>query len=1114
MLQKTYYSCGSCKSLAFFTVLCSQTVLAQDIANGSNLYGITVINGDTWNLLGDAYLSNNVSTIISKYLPPTLTINGATDSIITLNDGNGHYAQFSGSSTNLAINNVTFSGGNTNTNGGVINAGSIIISGGPVTFDSNFASGTGGAIKTTGSVVFTGGDVILTNNTSNGDATSSGGAIYALSIAFTNPSANLTVTGNDGLGSGGGLWSNNAVTIAGNAIFSDNTSGLARRYGYGGAIRTISFTANNPDATLIFSNNAAYSGGGGLNGDSTITIAGTSIFTGNTTETGFGGAIRIGTGNHTLQLTNADATTVLDENFAGNNGGGMYVGNVQIAGSLSLTDNTAGVNGGGIFSNNMQPDNIGNSNATIDITGNKAGFDRSDNAINTNGNGGAIYSNSALTLVGKTINLSENQATGNGGAFWLLGNSLMYGKIAITSNTATNGGAIYSAAPATIIATGDTVVSNNHASVLGGAFWMDSDLTLNADTGNILFQNNQQGTDSSTTANALYMNNSAGTALLNLEATDGHNIIFLDPVESNPDNGPIAVDINQSGGSGNVIFSGELYDNAADRSSAIYGNTNIYAGSLELKDSAVYGAIDNPGNFQLYGPANLITTATRANTVNIIRAQSVELVGNTAFTGPALHTLAFEGDVIQSGELQLANGAPGNSVKIAGNYEARDALLIFNTTLDSDDSPTDKLVVEGDTTGNGYVTVNNVGGMGSKTVNGIELIEVQGNSAAVFTKTGRIVAGAYDYNLVKKGSNWYLTNLAVAEPTPTPIPEPEPTPPPVPDPEPQPSPESLYRPEIGSYLANIMAANTIFNTRLHDRLGESQYTDALTGEKKVTSMWIRHTGGHNRFKDGSGQISTQSNRYVMQLGGDIAQWSSNGLDRLHLGLMAGYANSKSRSHSSLTGYASRGEISGYSTGVYGTWYANEQDKTGAYVDSWLLYNWFDNTASGQGLTTEKYDSDGITASIEAGYTSRLGESNNGRDSYWLQPKVQVIWMDVQAERHVEKNGTRVTDDTDGNLQTRLGVKAYIQGNHASDDGKDRTFQPFAEANWIYNSSNYTVQMNDVRNEAKGTRNIGELKLGVEGKINNRLQLWGNVAQQLGDSGYSDTVGMLGAKYTF
>lgn len=43
---------------------------------------------------------------------------------------------------------------------------------------------------------------------------------------------------------------------------------------------------------------------------------------------------------------------------------------------------------------------------------------------------------------------------------------------------------------------------------------------------------------------------------------------------------------------------------------------------------------------------------------------------------------------------------------------------------------------------------------------------------------------------------------------------------------------------------NLMAANTLFNLTQHDRLGETQYTDILTGEKKVTSLWLRNEGGN------------------------------------------------------------------------------------------------------------------------------------------------------------------------------------------------------------------------------------------------------------------------------
>ncbi|WP_080721845.1 autotransporter outer membrane beta-barrel domain-containing protein [Citrobacter amalonaticus] len=524
-----------------------------------------------------------------------------------------------------------------------------------------------------------------------------------------------------------------------------------------------------------------------------------------------------------------------------------------------------------------------------------------------------------------------------------------------------------------------------------------------------------------------------------------------------------------------------------------------------------------------YSGNTLVSRGTlRAGAENTFSAASDYTVNEGAHLdldgySQTLNSLDLAGSATLSSPAKVRAAFTPTTLTINGNYAGNNGLLALRTVLGDDLSATDKMIVRGDTSGTTRVSVTNAGGGGSQTVEGIPIVEVEGASNGTFVKEGRIVAGAYDYNIVKKNNqNWHLTSEAI----PQPLPPDEPTPAspetpeqPVPQPPVASEVEHQYRPETGSYLANTLAANTLFTTRLHDRLGETQYTDALTGERKVTSLWMRHIGGHNRFKDSSGQISTQSNRYVMQLGGDIAQWSTDGLDRWHLGLMAGYANSKSRSHSSLTGYTSRGELSGYSAGLYGTWYANDADKTGAYVDGWMLYNWFDNTVSGQGLASEKYNSDGITASVETGYTWKLAEFSE-RNALYIQPKVQVTWMDVQADNHTEKNGSRIVDTTDGNLQTRLGVKAYFKGHNAIDDANGRSFQPFVEANWIHNTQNYSVKMDDVEDEVKGARNIGELKVGVEGQLTQRLQVWGNVAQQVGNNGYSDTQGMLGLKYSF
>lgn len=75
------------------------------------------------------------------------------------------------------------------------------------------------------------------------------------------------------------------------------------------------------------------------------------------------------------------------------------------------------------------------------------------------------------------------------------------------------------------------------------------------------------------------------------------------------------------------------------------------------------------------------------------------------------------------------------------------------------------------TRGNTRVDVNNVGGTGAQTVNGIELVHVDGNSAGDFAlENGTVEAGAYVYTLAKgtgeAAKNWYLTskwNGAVCE---------------------------------------------------------------------------------------------------------------------------------------------------------------------------------------------------------------------------------------------------------------------------------------------------------------------------------------------------------------
>ncbi|EOT4177442.1 autotransporter outer membrane beta-barrel domain-containing protein [Escherichia coli] len=577
---------------------------------------------------------------------------------------------------------------------------------------------------------------------------------------------------------------------------------------------------------------------------------------------------------------------------------------------------------------------------------------------------------------------------------------------------------------------------------------------------------------------------------------------------------------------------------------------NINGGHLTLTSGGVSaGALTGSGSlnlssgeFSITGASSALTATTKVGEKATVKVHDNDALGtgtvNTAGTlilgnagAPVMLASSqvniakdgiltgfggVSGNVTNSGTLDLRADAPGNVLTVGGNYTGNNGTLLMNTVLGDDSSATDKLVIKGDASGQTRVAVTNAGGTGAQTLNGIELIHVDGNAdSAEFVQAGRIAAGAYDYTLGRgQGSNsgnWYLTSGKNT---------PEPTPTPDPDSKPEAVPggyDNDLRPEAGSYTANMAAANTMFVTRLHERLGPVQYTDVMTGERKNTSMWMRHEGGHNRWRDGTGQLKTQGNRYVVQLGGDIAQWGRGETDRWHLGVMAGYGNDHNNTDSVRTGYRSKGSVNGYSTGLYATWFANDETHNGAYLDTWAQYGWFDNHVKGDGLPGESWKSKGLTASLETGYTWKAGEfsgSHGSLNEWYVQPQAQVVWMGVKADEHRESNGTRVESTGDGNVRTRLGVKTWIKGHNRMDDGKSREFRPFVEVNWLHNTRDFGTRMNGVTVHQDGARNIGEVKAGVEGQINDRLNLWGNVGVQAGDKGYSDTSAMLGVKYTF
>ncbi|MBN3173927.1 autotransporter outer membrane beta-barrel domain-containing protein, partial [Pectobacterium brasiliense] len=327
----------------------------------------------------------------------------------------------------------------------------------------------------------------------------------------------------------------------------------------------------------------------------------------------------------------------------------------------------------------------------------------------------------------------------------------------------------------------------------------------------------------------------------------------------------------------------------------------------------------------------------------------------------------------------------------------------------------------------------------------------------------------------------------------------------------------MVRPEAGAYAANLGASRTLFNVSLNDRADGTLYTDPHTGETRTSSLWIRNEAGRSKAALSDGQNKTKANRYVMQLGGNVSTWESETAGRLSLGIMGGYAHQHSTTRNTLTGNEAKGSINGYSVGIYSTWYQNPTDKSGLYVDSWLQYGWFNNEVKGNGLAPETYKSRGLSSSVETGYSWQvltLPSSLDIENSFWLQPRAQILWTGIKPESHTERNGTRVEAIESEAVETKLGVRAFLRSKSTQELRISRKFEPYVEANWIHRTEDNGLKMDGDKSWVAGGRNVGEFKAGIEGRLKDGLSVNLSLAQQIGGKSHRDTEGMLSIKYNF
>lgn len=464
--------------------------------------------------------------------------------------------------------------------------------------------------------------------------------------------------------------------------------------------------------------------------------------------------------------------------------------------------------------------------------------------------------------------------------------------------------------------------------------------------------------------------------------------------------------------------------------------------------------------------------------------------------GDNLGTLSFGSTLSRTG---------GSSVDITGlvtisNLTSNSGIFNMNVDLGSGsqlefvDGKPGLLIEEG--TGNHVLNVISNTNKGAEEK--IKLVEVQNGDANFTLLQGGITSGGYDYTLQKEssstgGNNFFLSSIvdggsdsddhenAIRNTTVT----------------------------AGSYIGIAYAAQ-LFDLSLHDRVGNRDWINPVTGEKQTTSLWMHHTMSHERFRDSTSQLRMRTTSNTTMLGGDFVQFTTGNTGLAYAGLMGGYGTMDTKSHSKMTNLHSKAETDAWGVGAYAGWKADSDGQTGPYVDGWLMFTHASSDVTGVDRNTEDVKGEGLSAFIEAGWGFKVGSAvmDNGKvANLTVEPHASVTWFGMQYDE-IHNDAQDVKFEGTNNVRTRLGARAIV-----TEEG-NKDFNAFVEANWVHNTQEYGATISGLRVDQAGSRNLGEARIGLDWHVTDSLSVWGRVGASYGSDAYSEREGSIGVRYQF
>ncbi len=500
---------------------------------------------------------------------------------------------------------------------------------------------------------------------------------------------------------------------------------------------------------------------------------------------------------------------------------------------------------------------------------------------------------------------------------------------------------------------------------------------------------------------------------------------------------------------------------------------------------------------------------------------AVNLNGGTADLVGTLTTDTFTLGKDNAGNpalLSIGADNVGDTLTVTGNYIGAGGAIVIDTVLGNDSSATDLIKIGGNTSGSTSVMVNNIGGTGAPTVEGIKVIDVGGASNGTFALIGdyeiagqqAVIAGAYGYTLWKNGvgtptdGDWYLrSQLKPVDPV-DPTNPTNPTNPTGP----------IYQPGVPVYEAysQVMLGMNGLPT-LQQRVGNRYWTEGQAAADAAGTPAIDENGvwgiveaSHAQFRPDD---STSGAEY------DLDIWRLRaGVDGLILQtddgkLIAGLTGHYGQGSSSISSAFGPGSISidAYGVGATATWYANN----GFYLDGQAQVSWFNSDLSSDwvgGLTSDN-GGFGYALSIEAG--QRVNVSEN----WTVIPQAQLVYSNVRFDGFTDPFGAQVGGGSADTLVGRFGLAVEYSNSWTNEAGQNQRAAVYGIANLHYDfldGASTNVSGTTVGSQNDPLR--GEIGLGGSYNWNDdKFSLYGEVSASSSLNNFGDSYS-LGGKVGF